>query len=78
MERVSLVEFRRSAGAVIRKVSTGRTVLLTVRNRPVLRLEPIVANRIASDDPFYQLGSIATRDVAGMTNEEIDEVVYRP
>jgi prevent-host-death family protein len=77
MERISLVEFRRNARAVIRKVSNGRSVVLTLRNRPVVRLEPVAAAQISSDDPFYRLGIIATRDVAGMTNEEIDEVVYR-
>jgi antitoxin (DNA-binding transcriptional repressor) of toxin-antitoxin stability system len=76
MERVSLVQFRRNARAVIRKVAAGRGVLLTVRNRPVVRLEPIVADQVSQDDPFYQLGRLASANVNALTNEEIDKIIY--
>ena len=75
MERISLVQFRRNARAVIRKVSSGRGVLLTVRNKPVVCLQPVVAAQVADDDPFYQLGKLAI-EARPVTNEEIDSIVY--
>jgi antitoxin (DNA-binding transcriptional repressor) of toxin-antitoxin stability system len=41
METVSMVEFRRHADAIIRKVGRGNTLILTRRGKPVMSLEPI-------------------------------------
>lgn len=41
MEKVSLLQFRREAQSVIRKVRQGKSLILTYRGEPVMRLEPI-------------------------------------
>ena len=77
LERVSLVEFRRDARSVIRKVAKGKRLVLTVHNRPVMRLEPISEQQpMVGDDPFYALDRIAAEKLQGLTNEEIDKLVY--
>jgi antitoxin (DNA-binding transcriptional repressor) of toxin-antitoxin stability system len=59
MEKVSVVEFRRNAQRIIRKVGQGKRFLLTYRGKPVLRLEPIEASEDSADDPIYSLGEMA-------------------
>jgi len=76
MERVSVLEFRRDAEKVIRKVLQGKRLVLTYRGKPVLRLEPILDRKIAPDDPFYSLGKLAVPGGRSLTNEEIDRIVY--
>jgi antitoxin (DNA-binding transcriptional repressor) of toxin-antitoxin stability system len=75
MEKVSLLEFRRHAVAVIRKVRQGRRLIMTYRGAPVMRLEPIDAGAPGADDPFYKIAQLATEG-RPLTNEEIDEAVY--
>jgi hypothetical protein len=42
-----------------------------------VRLEPIrPANTIGEDDPFYRLASLADRRHGGLSNREIDDIVY--
>jgi len=77
VERVSLLEFRRDARAVIRKVARGKRLLLTVHNRPVIRLEPIQDDPGTANDPFYALDRLAVDKLPGLTNEEIDKLVYK-
>ncbi len=76
MDKVSLLEFRRHADAVIRKVRQGKRLILTYRGKPVLRLEPIEARHPGPDDPFYALAQLAVPNDRSLTNEEIDEIVY--
>ena len=76
MERISLLEFRRDAKAVIRKVSRGKRFIMTYRGRPVMRLEPIPIDTPAADDPFYKLAELATANGLPLTNEEIDQTIY--
>jgi hypothetical protein len=40
MKKVSMLEFRRNAKAVIRKVHLCQGLILTYRGKPVIRLEP--------------------------------------
>ncbi len=75
MERISILDFRRDAEAVIRKVQKGRRLILTYRGKPVMRLEPIQEQKIREDDPFYSLAQLATKG-GPLTNEEIDQIVY--
>jgi antitoxin (DNA-binding transcriptional repressor) of toxin-antitoxin stability system len=77
MEKISMLEFRRSAEAVIRKVRQGKRLIMTYRGEPVMRLEPIQASAPGPDDPFYKLAQLAAANGASLTNEEIDEVVYK-
>lgn len=76
MEKVSLLEFRRHADAVIRKVRQGQRLILTYRGKPVLRLEPIEDRHLDSDDPFYAMAELAMPNGRSLTNEEIDQIVY--
>jgi prevent-host-death family protein len=76
METVSLLEFRRDAGGVIRKVRQGKRLILTYRGRPVMRLEPIQDRNIGPDDAFYALAQSAIDDGRALTNEEIDQIIY--
>jgi len=77
MERVSILQFRRQAAAIIRKVQQGKRLIVTYRGKPVMRLEPIRAQPISPEDPFYTLDQLAVADGAALTNEEIDQIVYK-
>jgi prevent-host-death family protein len=76
MEKVSILEFRRDAATVIRKVRQGKRLILTYRGQPVLRLEPLRDCPIGSEDPFYALAQLAIPKGRSLTNEEIDQIVY--
>lgn len=76
MEHISILQFRREAEAIIRKVQKGQRLIVTYRGKPVMRLEPIHATEISPDDPFYSLDQLAIADGGALTNEEIDTIVY--
>jgi prevent-host-death family protein len=76
METVSVLEFRRDAEAIIRRVQQGKRLVLTYRGKPVLRLEPIATREIGPDDSFYRLGQLAVAGGKPLSNEEIDQIVY--
>lgn len=76
MKTVSLLQFRRDAEGVLRKVQRGQRFVLTYRGKPVARLEPIPAAKISADDPFYTLCELADTNIEPLTNEEIDRIVY--
>ena len=81
MEKVTILQFRRDAEAVIRKVRQGRSLVLTYRGKPVMRLEPIQERIVSRDDPFYAISKLAASDGSSpdeqpLTNEEIDRIVY--
>ena len=75
MERISVLQFRRDAAAVIRKVRQGKRFILTYRGKPVMRLEPIAERKISPDDPFYSIGQLAVEGPP-LSNEEIDKIIY--
>jgi prevent-host-death family protein len=77
MEKVSILEFRRDANSVIRKVRQGKRLILTYRGKPVMRLEPIRDSKITPDDPFYAITELATATGQSLTNEEIDQIIYK-
>jgi prevent-host-death family protein len=76
MEKVSILEFRRHAEVVIRKVRQGKSLILTHRGKPVMRLEPIREDNIGPDDPFFKIAELAAPNGRSLTNEEIDQIVY--
>ena len=76
MEKITILEFRRHAEAIIRKVRQGKRLILTYRGKPVIRLEPIEQPDPTADDPFYALPELATAKGRSLTNEEIDHIVY--
>lgn len=77
METISILEFRRDAENIIRKVRQGSRFILTYRGKPVMRLEPIIDQDVDPEDPFYTLNQIAAGSGASLTNDEIDEIIYK-
>jgi prevent-host-death family protein len=74
---VTMLDLRRRAEEIVEQVRRGESLVLTYRGRPAVRLEPIrPANTIGEDDPFYRLASLADRRHGGLSNREIDDIVY--
>jgi len=76
MRRVSLVEFRRNAEGIIRRVQRGERIVLTRRGLPVLRLEPVSGPAPEADDPLYRLAELAVEGGESLDDREIDRIVY--
>ena len=76
MKRVSMLEFRKNALDVIRQMQKGQRVVLTYRGEPVARLEPLAPQGVSSDDPVFCLAELADAAAEGMSNRDIDQVVY--
>ncbi len=76
MRRVSLVEFRRNAGSILRRVQRGERLILTSRGRPVVRLEPIRDAAPVRDDPVYRLADLADERSSSMSNRAMDRAIY--
>ena len=76
MNKVSILEFRKHAERILRRVQQGQGLILTYRGKPVARLEPIHNKKIGADDPFYRLDQLAVSTGKPLTNEEIDQIVY--
>lgn len=75
MKAVSLVEFRKNAGGVLRRIQQGQDLLLTVRGKPLARLGP-VETAIPEDDPLYRLSDLAVKGESSLSNREMDRIVY--
>ncbi|MDN5861972.1 MAG: hypothetical protein L0H19_00825 [Salinisphaera sp.] len=77
MNTISMLELRRDAERIVRRVQLGETLLLTYRRRPVLRLEPLeeTSPATAADDPLRALIGLAGA-ASGLKNEAIDALVY--
>lgn len=76
MEQISLLEFRKNAESIVQKVARGRRLILTYRNRPMIRLEPIEPTAEVNGDPFYDLARRPARRGKALSNEDIDQIVY--
>ena len=79
MKNVTMLQFRRNARSILRRVSKGERFVLSHRGRPVARLEPL-AGTGASDpnsDPFLTIGQRAVASQKGPTrHSQIDRIVY--
>ena len=79
MKTVTMLEFRRNAAAVLRRVARGERLILSYRGKPAARLEP-VAPRVEIDhanDPFLNIGKRARRSPVGRTNHrDFDKILY--
>ena len=71
-----MVELRRQAERVIRRVGQGERFLLTYRGKPVARLEPVLSQPARGSDAIYLLHELADAGGGSLTNDEIDEIVY--
>ena len=79
MKTVTMLEFRRNAEAVLRRIAKGERLLLSHRGKPAARLEPVAAPASAAlpDDPFLSIGRRETPSPKGRTRHaEIDRILY--
>ena len=74
-----MLEFRRDAEGILRRVAKGERFLLSHRGRPAARLEPVVTNRPddLARDPFLSIGQRALCSPKGKTRHaDIDKILY--
>ena len=79
MKTVTMLEFRRDAGRVLRRVARGERLVLSHRGKPAARLEPLTAPPAAdpAGDPFLSIGRRAVPSPKGKTRHaDIDRVLY--
>lgn len=76
MNQVTLVEFRKDAEKVLRRIRQGERLILTRRGQPVARLEPISQLSPRDDDPIYRLADLAQEGGKSMTNRAMDQEIY--
>ena len=76
MKAVTLVEFRKDAAKILRRIRQGESLVLTSRGQPVVRLEPVREKTARADDPLYHLFEIAVEGGEPLSNEEMDGLIY--
>jgi antitoxin (DNA-binding transcriptional repressor) of toxin-antitoxin stability system len=76
MKTVSVLEFRKHAGQIIRSAINGRRMVMTYRGKPVFRIEPVEPKTISEDEPFYRLADLADTKASSLTNDQIDKIIY--
>lgn len=78
MKTVTMLEFRRDAAAVLRRVARGERLLLSHRGKPAARLEPLHTAPIdLPNDPFLSIAQRAKPSPKGRTkHREIDHLLY--
>lgn len=79
MKTVTMLEFRRNAEAVLRRIAKGERLVLSHRGRPAARLEPMTVppGATSPEDPFLSIGRRATASPKGKTKHtEIDRILY--
>ncbi|MDD5261241.1 MAG: type II toxin-antitoxin system prevent-host-death family antitoxin [Methylacidiphilales bacterium] len=79
MKTVTMLEFRRNAAGILKRLAKGERMLLSHRGRPAARLEPIHATASQSplNDPFLTIGARAKPSPKGKTRHaDIDAILY--
>jgi antitoxin (DNA-binding transcriptional repressor) of toxin-antitoxin stability system len=78
MKTVTMLEFRRDAEGILRRLAKGERFILSHRGRPAARLEPLAeAAPDAARDPFLTIARRAAPSPKGRTpHEEIDRILY--
>lgn len=76
MKTISMLQFRRTANAVLGALRKGESYVLTYRGKPVATLQPVRPQKTLVNDPIYTLHEIATDEAAPLTNDGIDRAVY--
>ena len=76
MTSISMVELRRDAEGVLRRVGRGERLVLTYRGRPVARLEPYTQQIPSIDDTIYRLAELSVDEGESLGNEEMDAIIY--
>jgi len=79
MKTVTMLEFRKNAEGILRRVRRGERFVLSHRGPAAARLEPISTARAAdpASDPFLTIGQRATPSQKGKTRHaDIDRILY--
>ena len=79
MKSVTMLEFRKDAEGVLRRIAKGERFVLSHRGRPVARLEPLTGSPAGdpAKDPFLTIGRRAKPSPKGeTTHREIDQMLY--
>ncbi len=79
MKTVSMLEFRKNAEGILRRVAKGERFLLSHRGRPAARLEPVITNGPgdAAMDRFLTIGQRAVPSPKGKTRHiDLDKILY--
>jgi len=79
MKTVTMLDFRRNAEGILRRVAKGERLVLSHRGRPAARLEPIArpAGADPANDPFLTIGRRALGSPKGKTrHQDIDRILY--
>lgn len=79
MGTVTMLEFRKNAEGILRRIAKGERLVLSHRGKPAARLEPVTVSRsvTSADDPFLAIGRRATASPKGKTSHaEIDRILY--
>jgi prevent-host-death family protein len=79
MKTVTMLEFRKDAEGILRRVAKGERFLLSHRGRPAARLEPVVTHGPddLATDPFLTIGRRALPSPKGKTRHtNIDKILY--
>lgn len=79
MRTVTMLEFRRNAEGILRRVARGERLVLSHRGRPAARLEPLLESGTldAAVDPFLNVAARAKRSPRGPTAHlDIDRILY--
>jgi len=76
MKTVSMLEFRKNAARVIKLTQRGQQIILTLRGKPVCRLEPLEAVDDIENDPIYRLGELADSEAEDLSSEQIEKIIY--
>lgn len=76
MKTITMLEFRKNTGKIIRLSQQGQRMTVTYRGKPVMKIEPILPDMASGDDPFYNLGLIADNSGGSLSNEQMDKLIY--
>jgi len=79
IKTVTMLEFRRDAAGVLRRIANGERLVLSHRGKPAARLEPLNGPSVAdpATDPFLSINRRATRSPKGKTrHRDIDRVLH--
>ncbi len=79
MKTVTMLQFRRDAEGILRRVARGEQFVLSHRGRPAAKLEPIDTPEELdpASDPFLCIGQRATPSPKGKTShQDIDRILY--
>jgi antitoxin (DNA-binding transcriptional repressor) of toxin-antitoxin stability system len=74
-----MLEFRKDAEGVLRRIAKGERFVLSHRGKPVARLEPLtgLSENAAANDPFLTVARRAVPSPKGKTpHGEIDHLLY--